>query len=169
MSARRRRRRNRTRLRRPPTSPPGGLGIQPRRVATILAVVCAASIALDVAFEHAGFWDGFVLILGAGLCAVATPRAIGLWRGTVSHEEITYAPVGTRMSLDAVRAFTPCAIIAMDGLMVSFAASITTGGEGAVAAWVMFSGGSIAIVFILAGFWAAVFKWPPLLLPRTMR
>jgi hypothetical protein len=152
-------------------SPPNaaGLGFRPLRVATILGVVIGGAVLLNVLVARASFADGLAVVVMLPGCIVATPRAIGLWRGTVAHTEITFGSGRPRMSLDGARAFTPCAVIAIDGLIASFLILLVTGGKGSVAEPLMLACGGVAVVFILAGFVVAATRHPRFLLPATMR
>jgi hypothetical protein len=152
-------------------SPPSAahLGFRPLRVATILGAVIGGAVLLNLLVARASFADGLAVVVMLPACIVATPRAIGLWRGTVPHTEITFASPKTRMSLDGARAFTPCAIIAMDGLIVAFLILLLTDGKGSVAEPLMLACGAVAIVFLLAGFVVGATRHPRFLLPATMR
>ena len=148
----------------------GGTGFRPRRVATVVAIVVAVALAIDAAVADAGFVDGLVITLMVPLCVLATPRAVGLWRGKVAHTELAGVPSAiTYMSPERARACTPCAIVAVDGLCVAFVVLILTGGEGAVAGAIMFAGGSVALLFVAIGLFVAVFLRPRELLPASMR
>src|SRR3954447_8994207 len=117
----------------PVTDPPpsvADLGFRPLRVATILGAVIGGAVLLNLLVARASFADGLAVVVMLPGCIVATPRAIGLWRGTVAHTEITFAAARTRMLLDGARAFTPCAIIAIDGLIAGFLILLLTGGKG---------------------------------------
>src|SRR3954452_53613 len=106
----------------PVTDPPpsvADLGFRPLRVATILGAVIGGAVLLNLLVARASFADGLAVVVMLPACIVATPQAIGLWRGTVHHTQITFVSPKTRMSLDGARAFTPCAIIAMDGLIAA--------------------------------------------------
>ncbi len=142
-------------------------GFRPGRVATVVAIWFGLAVAIDAAFAAAGFVDALVLVFLAALVVLATPRAIGLWRGTVSHTEITHA--FRSYSIESWQAFTPSGVIAMDGIAVSFAVLVTTNGEGAVAGAIGLAGGVVFVVFMLGGLTAALVRRPSFLLPATMR
>ena len=138
-------------------------------MATSVAIVVGLALALDSASARAGFVDSLVLAFGLPLAAIGTVRAVGLWRGTVSHTSITYPPALMGMSLERVQAATPSAIVAMDGIFFAFALLILTGGDGTVASPLTLAGGAVFLVFTCAWICVAALLRPRLLLPATMR
>jgi len=72
------------------------------------------------------------------------PWDVPLWRGTVTHRTITHVEPRTFLSLSGCQAFTPCAIIAMDGLMVALAVLVIDGAEGSVARAIALAGGAVS-------------------------
>ena len=64
---------------------------------------------------------------------------------------------------------TPCAILAMDGLLVAFTVLMTSGVSGGVAELVGMAGGAMFLVFSALMFVVALTLRPRLLLPGTMR
>jgi hypothetical protein len=142
---------------------------RPGRVAVVVAIAVALTLALATVFPDAGFVGALVLVVSVPLAVIATPRAIGMWRGTVPHTVITHVPPRWYGSLESYQAFGPCAIIAMDGIIVSFAVLVTTGGDGPVAQILGFGGALVFLVFMAAAFCAGVTRRPRFLLPATMR
>ena len=120
-------------------------------------------------FVHANFFAGILLVCGVAACIPATGRTIALWRGTESHDVIQHAPAITGMSLASVQAFTPCAVIACDGIVIVIAALVVTGGESAVGVLIATAGFAIGTLFLFLGFCAAAFRRPRMVLPKTMR
>ena len=134
-----------------------------------VAGVAVLTIAVMLVFPGVGVVDGLIVAVSVPFILVATWAGFRIWRGTISHTVVTSAPPGSFISLRRAQAMTPCAILAMDGLLVAFTVLVTSGVSGGVAELVGMAGGAMFLVFSALMFVVALTLRPRLLLPGTMR
>jgi len=142
---------------------------RPRRVALVISVVVLLGLAIDAASARASFVDSVALVVLAVIATLASTRLPGLWSGAVPHTALVQPAGLSEPMTRRVRAATPCAIVAMDGLAIATAILFLTNGHGEVASALMFAAGSVAMAAAVAGLCVGLFFRPRLLLPATMR
>ena len=173
------RRQRRSRKARPPRASAGGEGRKraarrsPGLGGQLAGIALFVLATLVVALLTVGLFEAdFVVGLVFGFClllsVLGTPKAFGLWRGTVSHETINETTSRVPMSRDGKRAAAPCGIISFDGITLVFAAAVVPTSD-LDAGLLLLLGVTMFIVFFLLSLCVGWFRRPRFLLPKSMR
>jgi hypothetical protein len=150
------------------TAPPS-TGRSGQRLLAGAAGVAVLTIAVMLVFPGVGVVAGVIVAVSLPFMVVATWAGFRIWRGTISHTVVTSAPPGTFISLRRAQAMTPCAILAMDGLLFAFTVLVTFGVSGGLAEILGMAGGAMFLMFSALMFFVALTLRPRMLLPGTMR
>jgi hypothetical protein len=146
-----------------------GWSLGQRRLA-MTGAIAVATLATWAVLPANGPFGALILVVTLPLWPIAAWRAIGMWRGTVSHATMSFVPVSAwPLSIDRYQAGAPCLVMSGVGLAFMTDAVLLIDPRHAVGTWLATAGLVAWVVFLgLAVLVAATFS-PRFLLPATLR